>query len=69
MIRLKQPASQITRSAAMKWSGTKNWGLLALGIWLIATGATRFVHISAVDMGLILALLAIGAGVLILMGR
>jgi hypothetical protein len=43
--------------------------MLALGVWLIATGATPFVHITFVNMGLILALLAIAAGVLILMGR
>jgi hypothetical protein len=53
----------------MKWSGTKNWGMLLLAIWLIATGASPFVHITAINMGLVLAVLAIVAGVLILLGR
>jgi hypothetical protein len=53
----------------MKWSRDKNLGMLLLGIWLIATGLTPFVHIGFVNMGLILGLLAVVAGVLILLGR
>ena len=53
----------------MKWIGTKNLGLILLGIWLIVTGATAFVTITFVHMGLVLAALAIAAGVLILLGR
>jgi hypothetical protein len=53
----------------MKWPGRKNWGMLALAIWLIATGASSFVQISAINMGLILAVLAIVAGILLLLDR
>ncbi len=53
----------------MKWIGTKNLGLLLLAIWLIATGATAFVHINFAQTQLILAALAIAAGVLLLLGR
>ncbi len=53
----------------MKWIGTKNLGLLLLSIWLIATGATAFVHINFAQPQLILAALAIAAGVLLLLER
>ncbi len=57
----------------MKWkwnSGwTKNWGLFLLAIWLIMTGLHPFVHLTFVNLSLISALLAIAAGVLILLGR
>jgi len=53
----------------MKWIGTQNLGLLLLGIWLIATGATALLSITFPHMGLVLAALAIAAGVLILLGR
>ncbi len=53
----------------MKWIGTKNMGMLLLAIWLIATGATAFVHINIAQTHLILAALAIAAGVLLLLGR
>jgi hypothetical protein len=57
------------RSEAMKWAGTKNLGMLLLGIWLIATGVLPLVSITLVNVGLVLAVLAIAAGVLILLGR
>jgi len=53
----------------MRWIGTNNLGMLLLGIWLIATGLLPFVSITFVNIGLVLAMLAIAAGVLILMGR
>jgi len=53
----------------MQWIGTKNLGMLLLGIWLIATGLLPFVSITFVNMGMVLAVLAIAAGVLILAGR
>jgi len=53
----------------MKWIGTKNLGMLLLGVWLVATGLLPFVSITFVNIGLVLALLAIAAGVLILLGR
>jgi hypothetical protein len=50
----------------MKWIGTGNLGMLLLAIFLIVTGASAFVRI---EMGLVPAVLAIAAGVLILLGR
>ena len=48
---------------------TKNLGFLLLGIWLIVTGLLQVVTISIPAIGTILAILAIAAGVLILLGR
>ena len=48
---------------------TKNLGFLLLGIWLIVTGILQVVTISIPAIGTILAILAIAAGVLILLGR
>jgi hypothetical protein len=48
---------------------TKNLGMLLLGIWLTVTGLLQVVSIQIPAIGTILALLAIVAGVLILMGR
>jgi hypothetical protein len=50
----------------MKISFTKNIGMLCLGAWLILTGLAGF---GLALPGPILALLAIIAGVLILIGR
>lgn len=49
----------------MRFNG--NLGFLLLGIWLILTGLSAFLSMGG--LGVILALLAIAAGVLILMGR
>jgi hypothetical protein len=43
--------------------------MLLLAIWLIATGAAPFVHLGSLNAGPILAVLAIVAGVFILLGR
>ena len=48
---------------------TKNLGMLLLGIWLIVTGLLQVVTIQIPGIGMILALLAIVAGALILVGR
>lgn len=48
---------------------TKNLGMLLLGIWLIVTGLLQVVSVQIPAIGTILALLAIVAGVLLLMGR
>ena len=53
----------------MKWLGTKNLGMLLLGIWLVLTGLLPFVHITFANMGLILSVMAVAAGSLILLGR
>ncbi|MDZ4180514.1 MAG: hypothetical protein U1E29_15005 [Coriobacteriia bacterium] len=47
----------------------KNLGMLLLAIWLIVTGLLQLVSISIPGIGIILAVLAIAAGVLILLGR
>ena len=47
----------------------KNGGMLLLGIWFIVTGLLQVVSIHIPAIGTILALLAIAAGVLILLGR
>lgn len=46
---------------------TRNLGFLLLGIWLILTGLEAFVPLGSI--GLLLSLLAIAAGVLILLQR
>ena len=48
---------------------TQNVGMLLLGIWLILTGLLQVASISIPGIGIILALLAIVAGILILIGR
>jgi hypothetical protein len=48
---------------------TRNAGMLLLGIWLILTGLLQIVNIPVAGIGPLLALLAIAAGVLILLGR
>ena len=47
----------------------KNLGMLLLGIWLVATGLLPLIHPNFSGLGTIMAILAIGAGVLILAGR
>ena len=48
---------------------TKNIGLLLLGIWLIATGLIPLLNLSFSGLGTIMAILAIAAGALIIVGR
>jgi len=45
----------------------RNIGFLLLGVWLILTGLSAFMSMGG--LGVILALLAIAAGVFILIGR
>ena len=47
---------------------TKNLGMLLLAIWLILTGLIPFVAVLS-TLGPVLSILAIAAGVLILLGR
>jgi len=47
----------------------RNLGMILLAIWLIATGALVFITISFVNTVPILAILAIAAGILLLLGR
>ncbi len=48
---------------------TKNIGLLLLAIWLILTGLIPLLNLSFSGMGLLMQILAMAAGVLILIGR
>jgi len=57
----------VQRRVAMKWLGTNNLGMLLLAIWLILMGLLPLLHIA--NMGQIVEVLAVGAGVLILLGR
>ncbi len=47
----------------------KNLGMLLLAIWLIATGANVFLTINFAHLAELLAVLAIAAGVCILLGK
>jgi len=48
---------------------TKNLGTLLLGIWLILTGLMPLLNLSFSALGTLMAILAIAAGALILLGR
>ena len=48
---------------------TKNIGMLLLGIWLIATGLIPLLDLSFSGLGTIMAILAIAAGALMIVGR
>lgn len=48
---------------------TKNLGFLLLGIWLIATGLIPLLGFGFAGLSMVMAVLAIAAGVLILLGR
>jgi hypothetical protein len=48
---------------------TRNLGMLLLAVWLIATGLIPLLNLSFSGLGTIMAILAIAAGVLIIVGR
>ena len=48
---------------------TKKLGMLLLGIWLILTGLLQVMSIPIPAIGMLLAVLAIAAGALILLGK
>ncbi|MDE2257318.1 MAG: hypothetical protein KGK05_06100 [Xanthomonadaceae bacterium] len=48
---------------------TKNLGLLLLAFWLILTGLAPLMHLSFSGLGMLMNLLAIAAGILLLIGR
>ena len=48
---------------------TRNLGMLLLAVWLILTGLIPLLKFSFAGLGTLMAILAIAAGVLILMGR
>ena len=47
----------------------KTWGILLLGIWLVLTGVFTLLHVSFTFKDDLMAILAIAAGILILMNR
>jgi hypothetical protein len=55
----------------MRWNhvATNGWGMLLLGVWLIVAGLQPFLQVTFLNVSLISALLAIAAGVLLLLGR
>jgi hypothetical protein len=48
---------------------TKQWGKLLLAVWLILTGLIPLLHLSFAGLGTLMAVLAIGAGVLLALGQ
>ena len=48
---------------------TRNIGMLLLAAWLILTGLIPLVGLSFSGLGTVMAILAIAAGVLIILGR
>ena len=48
---------------------TKSFGMLLLSIWLVLTGIIPLVHLSFSGLSTVMAVLAILAGLLILIGR
>ena len=48
---------------------TSNLGMLLLGIWLILSGLIPLLSLSFSGLGTLMAILAIAAGALILVGR
>lgn len=49
--------------------GSSNLGIFLLGIWLIATGLIPLLNLSFPAIGLIMAILAVAAGIFILIRR
>lgn len=48
---------------------TRNVGMLLLAVWLILTGLIPLLHLSFSGLSTVMAILAIAAGVLLLIGR
>lgn len=48
---------------------TKKLGMLLLAVWLILTGVLQVVSISIPSIGTVMAILAIAAGLLLLIGK
>ena len=48
---------------------TRNIGMLLLAVWLVLTGLIPLLNLSFSGLGTVMAVLAIAAGVLIIIGR
>ncbi len=66
--RLASPLT-VCKGIPMAISITKNIGMLLLAIWLILSGVIPLLSLSFAGLGTIMAILAIVAGVFILLGR
>ena len=49
--------------------GLRNIGFILLGIWLIAGGLIPLLHLSFSGMHNIMAIMAVAAGILVIIGR
>lgn len=56
-------------TAASSVRVTRNLGMLLLAIWLIISGLVPLLNLGFEGLGTVLAVLAVAAGVLILVGR
>jgi hypothetical protein len=64
---VRHPLCFAERSRSMKL--TRNLGMLLLGIWLFLTGLIPLLSLSFSGLGTVMAILAIAAGALIILGR
>jgi hypothetical protein len=53
----------------MRIKATRNLGMMLLGIWLLITGLVGLLSLSFAGLGPLMALIALAAGILILLGR
>ena len=54
---------------AFFWRSSRRWGMILLGVWLIAANLLPLLSVSVPWGGTALAILGIAAGVLVLMER
>jgi hypothetical protein len=66
---MTQRAEKREVSMAFFTRGSRRWGMILLGIWLIAANVLPFVSVQISWSGTVLAVLGIVAGVLILLER
>jgi hypothetical protein len=48
---------------------TRNWGMLLLAAWLILSGLITLLGLSFSGLGAVMGILAVAAGILIVIGR
>ncbi len=53
----------------MKMRLTKSWGMILLGVWLILMGLIPLASLHITHSGAVMNILAVAAGLLILIGR
>ena len=53
----------------MRFGVTKSWGMILLGIWLILMGLIPLLSIHIDSSGTVMNVLAVVAGILVLLGR